>query len=214
MRQVHWTVAALAAAGAISSAAHAAIVIDPAGDLLPTFAGPPGGDLDVLTTEAIFDNTTNTIVFTSTVAAPVGTTAGGVYVFGVDRGAGTERFVAGTPSVGAGVRFDMVVLLRSDGTGTVNDLISGTSTPLPIGSILIAGNTITSTPLAISLFPSQGFAAANYTFNLWPRSPGNGNTFIADFAPDASNAAVTVVPGTGPAGLALVGGLALLRRRR
>lgn len=202
---------AFAAAPAI-----AATVVDAPNDFLPTYTGPQGLDLDVLTTEAFIDTSANTLSVTTTVGAAIGTTPGGFYVFGFDRGAGTQRFVGGSPSVGAGVVFDLVLLLRPDGTGQINDLVGGGSTILPAGSVLISGSTISSGPLSLSLFPTRGFAARDYTFNLWPRvSTVSGNAAISDFAPDASNAGLTVVPS--PTSIAVLGVMAaagLSRRRR
>ena len=62
-----------------------------------------------------------------------------------------------------------------------------------------------------------GFADADYTWNLWPRDAlFSGNASISDFAPDASNAAVTSVPEPQSYALMLVGltGLAMRFRRR
>ena len=194
-----------------AGAAQAAPTTDPAGDLLPTYVGPPGGDLDVLSLEAIFGG--SNFRLTARHADDIGTTPGGFYVWGVDRGAGQPFFTFGVPSIGAGVLFDAVVVAQQDGSAIVVDILAGTPpTALAAGSVAIAGPVI-SIDVPLSLLPSTGFAPENYTFNLWPRSPGMGNTFVADFAPDASNIAATVPE---PAALALFGlALApLLARRR
>ncbi|MBX9738130.1 MAG: hypothetical protein K2X32_14505 [Phycisphaerales bacterium] len=199
----------------VASPAFAVPVVDPAGDFLPSYTGPQGGDLDVLTTEAFLNTTTNTISVSTTVNAAIGTTAGSFYVFGFNRGAGTERFVTSTPSVGAGVFFDLVLILRPDGTSQVNDLIAGVNTILPAGSVTVSGNTISSAPLALSLFPTRGFAATDYTFNLWPRvSSVAGTASISDFAPSASNAAVSIIPSPTAAGLLAIAGVFGVGRRR
>lgn len=195
--------------------AHGGVVSDAANDFLSTYTGVKGLDLDVRTTEATLDIVAGTLSVTTTVGANIGTTPTGFYVFGFNRGQGTQRFVTGTPSVGAGVSFDLVLILRPDGTGQVNDLIGGTSTPLAPGSVIISGSTISSAPLPLSLFPTRGFTPENYTFNLWPRvSNVSGNAAIPDFAPDASNAGLTIVPAPGAA--VLLGGVvvALGGRRR
>ena len=123
----------------------------------------------------------------------IGTTPGGFYVFGLDRGAGTQRFVGGTPSVGVGVFFDSVVVINPSGSGTVNLLgLGGGATPFTIAAL--SGNSF-SFNLAASLFPPQmGRALADYGWNLWPRNGAGNNAQIADFAPDASTPRVTVVP--------------------
>lgn len=198
-----------------ASTLNADIVNDAPNDFLPTYTGPQGLDLDVRTTQAFLNTTNNTISVTATLGGAIGTTTGAFYVFGFNRGAGTQRFVTGNPSIGAGVSFDSVLILRPDGTSQFNDLISGINTILPLGSVSISGNTISSAALPLSLFTPRGFNPVNYTFNLWPRvSTVSGNAAISDFAPDASNAGVTVIPAPA-ASIALVSaGLMASRRRR
>jgi len=144
-----------------------------------------------------------------------------LYVWGVDRGAGTERFLAtGSPPIGDGVAFDSVVILRPDGTATVNLFgLGGGATNLPASTALISGNTI-SAFLDEMLLPTQGKDFSDYTWNLWPRFGGGQNAQISDFAPneasgaiDAANARVTVPE---PSSLALlgIGALAFVRRRQ
>lgn len=173
------------------AAAPVAAVTDAAGDFLATYAGPPGGDLDVLSASVHFDGTG--FLLSSTQNAAIGTTAGGFYVWGINRGAGTARFVAGTPSIGAGVLFDAVAVLRQDLSLTVTTLpaIGAPTTTTFANAVTISGNTI-SALVPLSLLGSTGFGPRQYGFNLWPRSPGAGNTFIADFAPDASTFAASV----------------------
>jgi len=71
-----------------------------------------------------------------------------------------------------------------------------------------------------SFLPSTGFAKIAYTWNLWPRDGTlTGFAAISDFAPDNTNAAVTVVGAEPEAGtcalMALgLGALASVRRRR
>src|SRR5262245_21013264 len=100
--------------------AHAGVT-DAAGDFLPTFIGTPGGDLDVLSAGVLLSN--DRFRFSATLNGRIGTTPGGLYVFGLDRGAGTERFVSATPSVGQGIFFDSVLVISANGTGTFNDLV-------------------------------------------------------------------------------------------
>lgn len=187
----------------------AAVISDPANDFLPTYTGPKNGDLDVLSAQVFYDGANFT--FTSTQNAPIGTTTGGIFVWGINRGAGTPGF----PVIAPGVLFDSVFVINPAGGSTVRDLVSGAATP--ISNISISGASISGV-VPLSALPTRGFAAINYTVNLWPRSPGSGDPIISDFAPNNSNAAVTVLtpePGTmGLFSLVSLGGLALLRRRR
>jgi len=167
------------------------LVIDPVNDFRAAYAGPRNGDLDVVTTQVTFTGTQ--FLFAGTMNAPIGTTPGAFYVFGINRGEGTARFGAIAPNV----LFDSVVVIRPGGASTVTDQILGTTTPLSNANIMIFGNSFLA-QVPASLLPSRGFSFAQYTFNLWPRfqvgSAGNSNTDIADFAPDNGNALVTVAP--------------------
>jgi hypothetical protein len=195
---------------AASSSAAMATTTDPLGDFLPTYTGPQGGDLDVLSIGV--RRSAATFTFSSTQAADVGTTAGGFYVWGINRGQGTARFGA----LASGVLFDAVLLLRPNGTGNFNDLLNAANSfALPAGAVTISGATITGV-VSIASIPSTGFAAADYKFNLWPRGPGAGNAAISDFAPNNSSVA-SFVPEPASwamliAGFGLTG--AMLRRRR
>lgn len=199
-----------AAAITVSGQASAAPFIDPAGDFLATYTGPLGADLDVLTSEVLLES--GVFNFTATLGGAIGTTPGGFYVFGVDRGQGTARF--GT--LASGVLFDAVVVINNDGTGIARDLIAGVTTNLAPSAISFAGNSL-SAFVDASLLPSTGARSTAFTYNLWPRSPGAGNGTISDFAPDNANSLITAVPEPTSWAL-LITGLGLVgvsaRRRR
>lgn len=171
----------------VASLSHAAVVTDPPDDFLGTFTGPQNGDLDVLTAQVTFNGTS--FLFDSTENGAIGTTAQALYVWGIDRGTHTEGFGAFRP----GVLFDAVVILRPDLTGTVIDTTTGTPTNLAPGSVTINGDTIQGIVPA-TLLPSLGIPQSDFGFNLWPRTGLGNNALIADFAPDNSDASVTVVP--------------------
>jgi hypothetical protein len=167
---------------------HALVgVTDTANDFLSTFAGSvTSTDLDVVSATVIYDASSDLFKLTATMNGNVGLTATGLYVWGVNRGAGVASFAANGID---GVRFDRVVLLRPDGTGSV-----GGAGNLPGGSISINGNTITGV-ISGSLLPTTGLNKLDYTWNLWPRDTRfTGFAAISDFAPDNSN--FTSTPGS------------------
>ncbi|MBA2646850.1 MAG: PEP-CTERM sorting domain-containing protein [Pyrinomonadaceae bacterium] len=195
------------------------LVLDPPGDFIPTYAGPQGGDLDVLSAQVTFTGTE--FLFAGRVNAAIGTTPGTLYVFGIDRGAGTPRFgVINTGSAtydATGVLFDSVVTVRPDGTGTVTLLVPlpPAATQLAPGSVTITGDSFLAR-VPVALLPSLGFAPSQFTWNLWPRLGAGNNNQISDFAPNNSNAPVaTPEPATVLLiSTGLVGIAAKLRRRR
>lgn len=195
------------------SQAHATLTVDGVNDFLPTYGGPHGGDLDVLTSDVVLIN--DNFIFSATMNGLIGSTPG-FYVWGVNRGAGatTSNFNSlGLP----GVIFDSILVVNQDGSGRVATLgVGGLTTQFTAGSFVISGNSFTA-QIAASLLPSRGFAFSEYTQNLWPRFNGPvaaGMTTISDFSPNASMASISVPE---PASLTLLGlGLlmiGLLKRR-
>lgn len=222
------TLAVLGALWGVSGIAAAVPITDPVGDFLSTYLAsgrPTGADLDVMSAEVIYHPGSQQFEFIGTMAGAIGTTLAigtesVLYVWGVDRGTGTERFLAGSPSIGDGVAFDSVLILRPNGTGSINLFgLGGPAVDLAAGTALISGNTI-SALLDAALFPSRGSDFSDYTWNLWPRFGGGQNAQISDFAPNAAagatNAANARVTVPEPSSLALlgIGALAFIRRRK
>lgn len=187
--------------------AQAAVITDPVGDFIPSFTGAKTADRDVVSASASYAN--GVLDFGGTFAGTVGSMAGTVYVFGINRGAGTARFGA----LATGVLFDSVVIVTPGVSTVVRDFAAGTVTALAPAATTISGNSL-DVMMAGTLLPSTGSSVAQYTVNLWPRSGLTDNSQIADFAPDNSNFGVTVPE---PASVVLLGagllGLMAARRR-
>lgn len=205
-------------AALVATSVHAATIVDPTGDILPTFNGPQTGaastPFDVTSVTAVQDG--GAVKISATLAGPATAAA---YVVGINRGAGTALFDQGPTPVGAGVNFDAVALLLPGGGSLVQLIDTGATTPL--SEVSFSGDTLTAI-IPLSDFPSTGFTAANFLYNLWPRDGLNpaDNTQISDFAPDASDfaaSAVAAVPEPSTWALMLLGVGALgatLRGRR
>jgi hypothetical protein len=171
-------------------------ILDPVGDFLPTYTGSQDPGLDVVAHEVTLVG--DRLNFFGRMAGPVATTQaiGGVYLFGVDRGQGTPRFLGGTPIIGPNVLWDAIVRINPNGTGLVNNQVAGVMTPLSPDDISVNGNQFTaSVPLSL-LLPAATRPPEQWTYNLWPR---NGivigqNVNVSDLAPDDGNSSVHVVP--------------------
>jgi hypothetical protein len=174
---------------------------DPVGDFLATYPGPHNADLDVILVDVLFDGVNFNLH--AIMNGAIGTTPGAIYVWGVDRGAGTVGF----PTMAPGVIFDRVVVLNNNDTSALAGV-----------TVTHSGNTIDAVvPLSLAAMASTGFTPENYTWNLWPRNPpaAAGNLAITDFAPDNSNIRVTFVPEPSSLVLLVLGvlGVAGFRRR-
>ena len=219
--------AAAAVLSVASLLAQASPVVDATGDFLASYVNsgrPQGADLDVISADVVYLPASHQFRFVATMAGAIGTTpaAGAeapLYVWGIDRGAGTERFLAGSPSIGDGVAFDAVLLLNPNGNATVNLFGLGGGATILTGVTVVDGATISAT-LDEGMFPSQGLLFGSYTWNMWPRFGAGNNAQISDFAPneaagarDAANAPVSI-PEPSTLAIALLGSMALVRRRR
>src|SRR5215218_8202551 len=211
-------IAAVLVFGSVSANAE---VLDPAGDFLSTYTGPQNGDLDALSLSVTF--TQPGVTLTSTVNGAIGSTIGSAFIWGIDRGSGTDRLItSGPPAVGpADLLLDAVVRLESGGGGrvmTFPTVGAPITTLLDPSTIFISGSTI-STTIPFAVLFSTGFAPEDYTYSFWTRSELGSQAFIADLAPDGGSFRGTAVPEPATwmmmiAGFGLVGGAMRMARRR
>ncbi len=198
---------------ASSGPARAGLIFDPVGDILPTYTGVRLPGMDVTAHEVLLAG--DRMIFFGRMAGPIAPTQaiGALYLFGVDRGRGTPRFLnpaAGPPFIGPNVLWDMIVRINPDGTGYVNNPLIGVLTPLDSADIRISGNEFTaSVPLSLML-PAATRPPQEWTYNLWPRNGIGLNVQVSDLAPDDGNSPVQAVPEPGSLTLCGIGALGLL----
>jgi hypothetical protein len=170
---------------------------DPVGDILPTYTGAQLPGMDVVAHEVVLLG--DRVVFSGQMAGPIAPTQtiGALYLFGVDRGLGTPRFLDppnSPPVIGPNVVWDLVVRINPNGTGQVNNIIAGRLvTPLSTADISIIGNEFTaSVPLSV-LLPAATRPPEEWTYNLWPRNGIGLNVQVSDLAPDDGNSPFQVI---------------------
>jgi hypothetical protein len=189
-----------------------AVLSDPVGDILPTYTGVPLPGMDVVAHEVVYLEDQAALVFYGKMAGPVADTQaiGGLYLFGVDRGQGTARFLgpAAPPVIGPNVLWDSIVRVNPDGTGLFNNVVAGVITQLDRSAITISGDEFTaSVPLSLML-PAATRPPEEWTYNLWPRNGIGRNVQVSDLAPDDGNAPVQAVAPARVAGVTVNDGSA------
>lgn len=148
---------------------------------LPSYTGPSNQALDLNSIGVSYNGSVFDLTSTSNAAISTAP-AGSLFVWGVNRGAGTARFDgANAPggAIGSNVLFDAVLLINPTGATKIN-LFNGTVETVPTADITIAGNTIAAL-IPSSLLPGTGLSPHQYGFDLWPRVGAGNNQQIAQF---------------------------------
>ena len=208
--------ALLSSAGAASAA-----ISDPVSDFLLTYNGSANGDVDIVSADVAFDGTAFT--FSETLNGQPGTTANSLFVWAINRGNGIARPALAPPNIGSTLLWDAVVVMFPDGTLRVVTFPSiGAPTITQINGGTSVSGSILSALVPLALLPSTGFAATDYTFELWSRVRVNpladGTTAeIADIAPNGGPIVAAVPePATWMTmllGFGLIGGALRVRAR-
>jgi hypothetical protein len=178
--------AGLSLACAASSASAAPGVVDDYFDFAPTYVGARNGDLDIAFAVATLES--DGLLLRSNQLGWIGDRGPPTFVWGIDRGSGREGLVGGSPSLGAGVFFDAIVVLTGNGfteeaSGFVTTFGPDGPVTTDVSSAAFTYDSVIGALLPLGLLPSTGFDVADYRVNLWTRDAG-GNAHIADFAVD------------------------------
>ena len=152
---------ALALATIMAGGSALATTVTSTTGFLPTYTGPKSADLELSSVSATVDG--GDLVFSATAEAPIGTTAGAAYVFGVN-------------TVGAGAPAPFA----PDGFGNV--LFTNAIKVTPGGAgVTVSGDTITDT-VAISSLKNVVLSPEAFGISVWVVD-GKGFPAFAEFAP-------------------------------
>jgi hypothetical protein len=162
---------------------------------LPTYAGPENGDVEIASASATIDGAD--LVLSATAEAPIGTTPGAVYVWGIN------TMGAGAPAPFASEGFANVLFNNAI---TVNPAS-------PASGVTVSGDTITDV-IAISSLKNVVLAPAQFGISLWP-VVGKGFTGFSEFVPgNGTFAAGVPEPAAWSLMIAGFGGLGVALRAR
>jgi PEP-CTERM motif len=162
---------------------------------LPTYVGPENGDVDIASASATVEGAN--LVLSATADAPIGTTPGAVYVWGIN----TEGASAPAP-------------FTVDGFANVlfNNAIT-VNPAAPAAGVTVSGDTITDV-IAISSLTNVLLSPQQFGISLWP-VVGKGFTGFSEFVPgDGTFAAGVPEPATWGLMIAGFGGLGVALRAR
>ena len=152
---------ALALAAILVSGPALATTVTSTTGFLSTYTGPQNGDVEIASTSATIDGAD--LVLSATAEAPIGTTPGAVYVWGVN----TVGASAPAPFAAEGfgnVLFNNAIAVSPGGTG-----------------VTVAGDTITDA-IALSSLKDVTLSPEQFGISLWP-VVGSGFSGFAEFAP-------------------------------
>jgi hypothetical protein len=154
-------IGALALTAAVAGSPALATTVTSTTGFLSTYTGPKNGDVEIASASATIDG--GDLVLSATADAPIGTTPGAVYVWGVN----TEGASAPAP-------------FATEGFGNV--LFNNAITASPGGTgVTVSGDTITDT-VAISTLKDVALKPEMFGISLWP-VVGTGFSGFAEFAP-------------------------------
>jgi hypothetical protein len=198
---------------------RAGLIADATGDILSTYTGVQLPGMDVVAHEVRLVG--DRVEFFGRMAGPIAPTQdiSALYLFGLDRGQGTARFLgpAAPPTIGPNVLWDSIIRINPNGTGLFHNQLTGVVTPLNTADITISGNEFSaSVPLSL-LMPAATRPPQEWTYNLWPRNGIGQNVQVSDLAPDDGNSPVQVIPEPALLTLCLIstiGQLGCARRQR
>jgi len=152
---------ALALATILAGGSALATTVTSTTGFLSTYTGPKNGDLDIASVSATIDG--GDLVLSATAEAPIGTTAGADYVWGIN-------------TVGASAPAPFA----SEGFGRV--LFNNAVSAVPGGAgVTVSGDTITDT-VAISSLKDVVLNPQQFGISLWPTA-GKGFSGFAEFVP-------------------------------
>jgi hypothetical protein len=125
-----------------------------------------------------------TFKFTGAVEGQLSKSTPTVFVFGINRGSGSEP---GPFQNRAGVVFDSVVVVSIGPNGVSGSVhASGVNTTLDPKDVQVVGNQVR-VDVPSKLLPSTGSPLGQYRFNLWVNNPNAMGEQIASFAPENSD---------------------------
>jgi hypothetical protein len=191
-------VGALALAAILATGPAFATTVTTSTGILPTYIGPENGDVEIASASATVDGAD--LVLSATADAPIGTTPGAVYVWGINTVGASAPAPFASEGFGGVLFNDMVVVSPAGSTAGVT----------------ISGDTITDV-VAISSLKGVVLNPDQFGISLWP-VVGKGFTGFSEFVPGNGTFAVGGVPEPATWGLMILGfgglGVKLRSRRR